>query len=196
MHCNIQHPQKETRPIVGLFRIFTMIKPPYGKGIDQQLRYSCQITFSRFVAIRFRTFSRSVGSFLPSIWCNVEIFALGLVLNEASNLKLTLHMVTGHPFDVSKSLLGRSDQLGPPLLQPPLVLVLLVEPAQKKCSLRFDQFLIFLVQYSCCFPSPNNTYKTFQSRKVWNKNLERFLPKSSLERHIVDGSGAGTHEGF
>ena len=67
------------------------------------------------------------------------MFALGLVFkNEASNLKLTLHMIGGHPFDVSKSLLGRSDQLRPPLLQPPLVLVLLVKPAQQKCSLRFD----------------------------------------------------------
>ena len=38
-------------------------------------------------------------------------------------------MVAGHPLDVSKRLLGCRDQLSSALLQPPLVLVLLVEPA-------------------------------------------------------------------
>ena len=37
-------------------------------------------------------------------------------------------MVARHPLDVGEGLLGGGDQLRPPLLQPPLVLVLLVEP--------------------------------------------------------------------
>ena len=41
---------------------------------------------------------------------------------------LTLHLVSGHSLDVSEGLLGGGDELGPPLPDPPLVLVLLVEP--------------------------------------------------------------------
>ena len=37
-------------------------------------------------------------------------------------------MVARHPLDVGEGLLGGGDQLRPSLLQPPLVLVLLVEP--------------------------------------------------------------------
>ena len=54
-------------------------------------------------------------------------------------------MVAGHPFDVSKSLLSGSDQLRSALLQSPLILVLLVEPANQDCSLRLDHFGFFLV---------------------------------------------------
>ena len=89
--------------------------------------------FSRLEPVLFPTFSRSVGSFLGSTWCRVKILALGSVLKK-SNLKLTLHMVAGHPLDVGKSLLRRSDQLRPTFLQPPLVLVLLVEPADLPLS--------------------------------------------------------------
>ena len=38
-------------------------------------------------------------------------------------------MVARHPLDVGEGLLCGGDQLRPSLLQPPLVLVLLVEPA-------------------------------------------------------------------
>ena len=54
-------------------------------------------------------------------------------------------MVAGHPFDVSKSLLSGSYQLRSTLFQPPLVLVLLVEPANQKFSYRLDHFMVFLV---------------------------------------------------
>ena len=40
---------------------------------------------------------------------------------------LTLHLVGGHPLDVSEGLLGGGHQLGPPLPDPPLVVSLLVE---------------------------------------------------------------------
>ena len=43
-------------------------------------------------------------------------------------------MVARHPLDVGEGLLGGGDQLRPSLLQPPLVLVLLVEPADLPLS--------------------------------------------------------------
>ena len=60
--------------------------------------------------------SSYIGSFVA--WFRVEIFALGSFLIK-SNLRycqLTLHMVAGHSFDVSKSLLSGSDQLRSALL--------------------------------------------------------------------------------
>ena len=41
---------------------------------------------------------------------------------------LTFHLIRRHSLDVSEGLLCGGDELGPPLPDPPLVLVLLVEP--------------------------------------------------------------------
>ena len=41
---------------------------------------------------------------------------------------LTFHLIRRHSLDVSEGLLRGGDELGPPLPDPPLVLVLLVEP--------------------------------------------------------------------
>ena len=41
---------------------------------------------------------------------------------------LTFHLIRRHSLDVSEGLLGGGDELCPPLPDPPLVLVLLVEP--------------------------------------------------------------------
>ena len=49
-----------------------------------------------------------------------------MVLTQGSGL--TFHLIRGHSLDVSEGLLGGGDELGPPLPDPPLVLVLLVEP--------------------------------------------------------------------
>ena len=66
-----------------------------------------------------------------------EIVLIGLVMTEDSRIRyqyrsvithFTFHLVRGHSLDVSEGLLRGSDELGPPLPHPPLVLVLLIEP--------------------------------------------------------------------